>query len=143
MNSMQTTILIIHTVIALSIIGLVLIQRGKGSDAGAAFGSGSSGTVFGSRGATSFFSRATAVLATAFFATSLTLAYISSQRSGAPESVLENLSETAIEAQSPVVMPADDGVPALEVESIEPAAEDSDVPALDTETSEEAPTPEE
>ena len=143
MDSMQTTILIIHTLIALSIIGLVLIQRGKGSDAGAAFGSGASGTVFGSRGSTSFFSRATAVLATAFFATSLTLAYISSQRSGAPESVLENLPETVIEEQLPAAMPADDGVPALDVESIEPAAEDSDVPALDTEISEDAPSPEE
>ena len=144
MNSMQTTILIIHTLIALSIIGLVLIQRGKGADAGAAFGSGASGTVFGSQGTTSFFSRATAVLATAFFATSLTLAYMSSQRSGAPESLLEGLPESAvIEEQSPVAVPSADGVPALEVENAAPVVEDTDVPALDTETLDDAPTPEE
>lgn len=144
MDSMQTTILIIHTLIALGIIGLVLIQRGKGADAGAAFGSGASGTVFGSQGTTSFFSRATAVLATAFFATSLTLAYMSSQRSGAPESLLENLPEPAvIEEQSPVAMPSADGVPALEVEAAAPVVQDADVPALDTETPDEAPTPEE
>jgi len=143
MDSMQTTILIIHTLIALSIVALVLIQRGKGADAGAAFGSGASGTVFGSRGSTSFFSRATAVLATAFFATSLTLAYISSQRSGAPESLLEGLPETVIEEQVPVVEPADDDeVPALEVEGIAPIVEDAEIPALETDSAENDPTPE-
>ncbi len=142
MDSMQTTILIIHTLIALSIIALVLIQRGKGADAGAAFGSGASGTVFGSRGSTSFFSRATAVLATAFFATSLTLAYISSQRSGAPESLLEGLPETVIEEQMPVVEPVDDDeVPALEVEGIAPIVEDAEIPALETDSAENDPTP--
>jgi len=144
MDSMQTTVLIIHTLIALGIIALVLIQRGKGADAGAAFGSGSSGTVFGSRGSTSFFSRATALLATAFFATSLTLAYLSSQRSGTPDSLLESLPETAVtEEQSPVGLPADDGVPALEVDDLAPPADDSDVPELDMEPSEEAPIPQE
>ena len=144
MNSMQTTVLIIHTLIALGIIALVLIQRGKGADAGAAFGSGASGTVFGSRGSTSFFSRATAVLATAFFATSLTLAYMSSQRADAPESLLENLPESAeIEEQAPVALPSDDGVPALEVDEMAAPADDSGVPALELETSEEAPIPEE
>ena len=70
-----------HTLIALLIIALVLLQRGKGADAGAAFGAGASGTVFGARGSGSFFSRATAVCATAFFVSSLTLAYLSSQGS--------------------------------------------------------------
>ena len=82
MEGIQTTVLIIHTLIALGIIALVLLQRGKGAEAGAAFGAGASGTVFGARGSSNFFSRATAILATAFFATSLALAYISSQRSG-------------------------------------------------------------
>jgi len=144
MDSMQTTILIIHTLIALGLIALVLIQRGKGADAGAAFGSGASGTVFGSRGSTSFFSRATAVLATAFFATSLTLAYMSSQSSGAPESLLENLPATEIEEQAPTVLPADDDVPALEVPDAEPLVEDADVPALEADVAEdEATIPEE
>jgi len=90
MDTIQKAFLIGHTVIAVLIIVLVLLQRGKGADAGAAFGAGASGTVFGSRGSSSFFSRATAVLATAFFASSLTLAYLSSQRATAPTSLLED-----------------------------------------------------
>ena len=66
METIQKFMLITHTLIALAIIALVLLQRGKGADAGAAFGAGASGTVFGARGSGSFFSRATAVLATAF-----------------------------------------------------------------------------
>jgi len=89
MDTLQKTVLIGHTLIALLIIALVLLQRGKGADAGAAFGAGASGTVFGSRGSGSFFSRATAVCATAFFATSLTLAYLSSQNAVAPSSLIE------------------------------------------------------
>jgi len=89
METIQKSVLIAHTLIALGIIALVLLQRGKGADAGAAFGAGASGTVFGSRGSGSFFSRATAVLATAFFATSLTLAYLSSQRVTTDESLID------------------------------------------------------
>ena len=85
MDSLQTMVLIVHTVIALLIIVLVLMQRGKGADAGAAFGSGASGTVFGARGSSNFFSRTTAILAAAFFVSSLSLAYISSQRTDTPE----------------------------------------------------------
>jgi preprotein translocase subunit SecG len=88
---MQSAVLIAHTLIAVLIIVLVLLQRGKGADAGAAFGAGASGTVFGAQGSSNFFSRATAVLATVFFVSSLTLAYMSSQRSTAgPESLLED-----------------------------------------------------
>jgi len=152
MDRMQTTILIIHTLIALSIIGLVLIQRGKGADVGAAFGSGASGTVFGGRGSTSFFSRATAVLATAFFATSLALAYISSQHSGAPESLLEKMPAAEIEQAVPAQPAIDDGVPALDEtetavddDSAVPALSDDDsgVPALDTDATEGEQPPEE
>ncbi len=90
MNNIQTAVLIGHTIIALLIIVLVLLQRGKGADAGAAFGSGASVTVFGASGSSNFFSRATAVLATMFFASSLTLAYMSSQVGAqGPESLLE------------------------------------------------------
>ncbi len=78
-SSMQTIILAIHIVIAVSLIVLVLLQTGKGAEMGAAFGSGASGTVFGSRGSASFLTRTTALLATAFFVTSLTLAYLSGQ----------------------------------------------------------------
>jgi preprotein translocase subunit SecG len=98
MDTMQKSVLIAHTLIALGIIALVLMQRGKGADAGAAFGAGASGTVFGSRGASSFFSRATAILATAFFVSSLTLAYMSSQRSTGPTSLLDGAEVVAAPA---------------------------------------------
>ncbi len=104
MVNIQSGLLIAHTVIALTIIVLVLLQRGKGADAGAAFGAGASGTVFGSRGSGSFFSRATAVLASIFFATSLTLAYFASQGPDGPRSLLEDA--PALETE--IVAPADD-----------------------------------
>ncbi len=76
---MHTLLLIIHVMLAVSLIVLVLIQHGKGADAGAAFGSGASATVFGSRGSASFLTRATAILAALFFVTSLSLAYLAGQ----------------------------------------------------------------
>jgi preprotein translocase subunit SecG len=140
MKDMQTPVLIIHTLIAIAIVVLVLIQRGKGASAGAAFGSGASGTVFGSRGSTSFFSRATGILATAFFATSLTLAYISSQQSGVTDSLMEDVAVgTQLEEEASIATPAaTDGVPALD--NIETEIEDMAAPVLDAETPElEAP----
>jgi preprotein translocase subunit SecG len=122
MDTIQKAVLIGHTLIALLIIVLVLLQRGKGADAGAAFGAGASGTVFGARGSGSFFSRATAVCATLFFVTSLTLAYLSSQNSAAPSSVLDDIpvAEEAIEAID------------SEMPSLETGAEDtSDMPTLE------------
>lgn len=76
---MQTILVVLHLFLALGLIGLVLMQHGKGADAGAAFGSGASGTVFGATGAANFLSRATALLATLFFVTSLTLAWFAMQ----------------------------------------------------------------
>jgi len=136
MDTIQKAVLIAHTLIALLIIVLVLLQRGKGADAGAAFGAGASGTVFGARGSSSFFSRATAVCATAFFISSLTLAYLSSQATSTPASLLEN---------APIVEPATDEVPALSdempvtddlpaLEAAEDFVEDAvDLPALEEE----------
>ena len=135
METIQKGVLIAHTLIALGIIALVLLQRGKGADAGAAFGAGASGTVFGSRGSGSFFSRATAVLATAFFASSLTLAYISSQHVTADESLIDPalaVEEQAEEAAVVVEEALDDNIPALD-----PAVEESDLPALEAEVVEE------
>lgn len=77
---MEILILIIHVFAALAIIGLVLLQHGKGADVGAAFGGGASGSVFGSSGAANFLSRATAILAVVFFATSLGLTYFSARK---------------------------------------------------------------
>jgi preprotein translocase subunit SecG len=135
MDNIQTTVLIIHTLIALGIIGLVLLQRGKGADAGAAFGAGASGTVFGSRGSGSFFSRATAVLATAFFATSLTLAYLSSQRGTAPESLLESAPAVEAEQAVPETLPAEEEIPASlpALDGEDAPADDSGLPTLDDE----------
>src|SRR4051812_5908226 len=75
---METVILILHVLTALCVIGLVLLQHGKGADMGAAFGSGSAGSLFGSAGAANFLSRTTGILAAVFFATSLGLTYFHS-----------------------------------------------------------------
>ncbi len=72
---------VIHLVLTITLIGLVLVQRGKGADVGAAFGSGASSTVFGSQGSASFLTRFTAVVAALFFVSSLSLAYMGGQRS--------------------------------------------------------------
>jgi preprotein translocase subunit SecG len=129
MDRIQTIVLISHTVIALVIIALVLLQRGKGADAGAAFGSGASGTVFGSRGSTSFFSRMTAVLATVFFATSLGLAYLSSQTSSGPASLLDDAPSVEGEEATTEAPAEVDGLP--ELPSTDDAVEATDdLPAL-------------
>ena len=112
----QTILHVVHVVTALSLVGLVLIQHGKGADAGAAFGSGASATVFGSRGSGSFLTRATTFLAVMFFATSLTLAMLARQYKE-PGSVMESFgqmtqpkaTETAPETQLAV----DDDVPVV------------------------------
>jgi len=90
MNWLYTATLVFHVLLAAGIVGLVLLQRGKGADAGAGFGSGASGTVFGARGSASFLSRSTAVMATLFFATSLALAYMGGRPTGAT-SVMDTL----------------------------------------------------
>ena len=100
MSTIQTIVLIAHTLIALLIIILVLLQRGKGADAGAAFGSGSSGTVFGAQGSSNFFSRTTAILAAAFFVSSLSLAYLSSQQADIPDSLIETVVDNDAESSN-------------------------------------------
>jgi preprotein translocase subunit SecG len=91
---LHSVLLVIHFICAFGIIGLVLLQRGKGAEAGAGFGAGASGTVFGARGATTALSRATAILAGAFMITSLSLTYVGSHHAAAPSSsILEQLSQ--------------------------------------------------
>jgi preprotein translocase subunit SecG len=77
---MEILVLVLHVFAALGIIGLVLLQHGKGADVGAAFGSGVSGSLFGATGAANFLSRATAILAVVFFVTSLGLTYLSNRK---------------------------------------------------------------
>jgi len=118
-------ITIFHIFLCVGLIGLILIQHGKGADAGAAFGSGASATVFGSQGSGSFLTRTTAILATTFFITSLTLAYFSIQRIEKPESVLDKVVPPSTTSTSEV--PA---VPGENGES--PEMDTNEVPTIDS-----------
>jgi len=80
---MYEIILIFHVIISCALVGMILLQQGKGAEVGAAFGSGASQTIFGSQGSGNFITRTTAVLATMFFVTSLTLSYVATQTSKA------------------------------------------------------------
>jgi preprotein translocase subunit SecG len=90
---MHAFVLSIHILVCLALVGLILIQHGKGADAGAAFGGGggASGSVFGSQGSASFLSRTSAILATVFFVTSLTLAYFSNEAPTRGQSVTDTV----------------------------------------------------
>ena len=112
---LHNVLLVIHLLVAVGVVALVLIQQGKGADAGAAFGGGASSTVFGSQGSSSFLTRATGILATIFFITSLSLAYLSIQNVE-PTSVVDTVIEQKID------------VPAAEEK---PAKSTSDVPVSD------------
>ncbi len=91
---MESFFLVVHVFLAVGVIALVLMQHSKGADAGAAFGSGASATVFGSRGATSFMAKLTTTFAILFFASSLLLAYIAASRTQ-EGSLLSNVEESA------------------------------------------------
>lgn len=122
---MEKFILIIHVLIALSIIGLVLLQQGKGAEAGASFGAGASGTVFGSAGSGNFFSRMTAILATAFFVSSFGLAILARQAADAD-----------VEARLPsipavVEQPGDVPVMESDIPQLEELPEAGDIPVLE------------
>jgi len=130
MNWVQTLAVVFHVLLAFGIVGLVLLQRGRGADAGAGFGAGASGTVFGARGSASFLSRMTAVLATLFFLTSLGLSYLFSRGTEAPASVMDRMpaqkapvDPTAIQAE-----PAPEPAPPAS-ESAAPAADPEPAPA--------------
>lgn len=109
MGIMETLVLLVHVLAALAIIGLVLLQQGKGADMGSGFGAGASATVFGSAGSGSFLTRTTTIAALIFFATSFGLAYIARENAGAAVSV---------------------DVPALEVQESGFAGEGGEVPDL-------------
>ena len=127
---MESVLVVVHLFLAIGLVGLILIQHGKGADMGAAFGSGASATVFGSRGASNFLSRTTAVLAAAFFVTSLTLAYFAMQ-SDEPETLMESAAPAAIETVVPEAPPASDLPSVPEVpEAVAPPASEGDVPQV-------------
>ena len=98
-------LLTVHILVGLSVIGLVLLQHGKGADMGAAFGSGASGSLFGASGSANFLSRTTAILAAVFFLTSLGLTYVASSKPKASGSVMDTV-KTEQTAPSPVEVPA-------------------------------------
>ena len=114
---MHTILVVVQVLAAIALIGLVLLQHGKGADAGAAFGSGASGTVFGARGSANFLSRATAVCATVFFVVSLSLAYVVQGRK-APDSVVDT------------VAPAEPSVTTVTVPDEQPPAPVEETPTV-------------
>ncbi len=118
---METVLIVVHLLLSLALIGLVLIQHGKGADAGAAFGSGASATVFGSQGSGNFLSRTTAILATLFFITSLALAYFAMNTARDT-----GLMDRATPAAEQPAVPATGDLPPV---ADEPAAQ-GDVPAV-------------
>jgi len=118
----DSILIIVHLFVAAALVSLVLLQQGKGADMGAAFGSGSSQTVFGARGSANFLSRTTSVLATVFFLTSLSLAYFAGQGRQV-ESVVDRLDGVApIEAAQDAMQqaPAMEDVPVVPDESSVP-----------------------
>ncbi|KGK82309.1 preprotein translocase subunit SecG [Stutzerimonas degradans] len=119
---LQTVVIVVHLLVALGVVVLVLLQQGKGADAGASFGSGASATVFGSQGSTTFLSRLTAILAGVFFVTSLGLAFFAKEQA-------DNISQAGLPdpavLEVPASKPAENDVPVLEER--DPAG---DVPSL-------------
>ena len=115
-------VLTVHVLVGLGVIGLVLVQHGKGADMGAAFGSGASGSLFGATGSANFLSRTTAILAVVFFVTSLTLAYIASNKPKNTGGLMQN----AVESRSVTAPPAT-GADKAGI-SIDPASKAKDIP---------------
>lgn len=115
MNALFTFIIVVQVLSALVIIGLVLLQHGKGADMGAAFGSGASGSLFGATGSSNFLSKSTGVAAAIFFAATLALAFFGNKRGGVGGGVMENLppvSSPASASEGTKTAPAQKAAPA-------------------------------
>jgi len=125
--AMYQVIIVIHVLLGLGVVGLILMQQGKGADAGAAFGTGSSSSVFGAQGAASFLSRSTAILATLFFTTSLGLAILNGQRGSANDLITAPKTQDEITTISAPAQPkSPEDIPAQPATISEPA------PAVET-----------
>lgn len=128
---MDIILLVLHVFLSLGIITLVLLQKGAGASAGAAFGGGGgAGSVFGASGSANFLSKTTAIFATAFFINSLVLAYMAANRDVQTDSVLDALTAPAVEMpapDAPPAIPSDIEIPAAE--AVEPATDDVPPPA--------------
>jgi len=112
---MEIFLLAIHVVAAAAILVLVLLQHGKGADMGAAFGTGSAGSVFGAAGSANFLSRATGIAATIFFATSVGLTYVGAHRSSGGGGVMQGVTGEPAKVEQSVPSPT--GVPATPAKS--------------------------
>ena len=122
---MENIVLVFHFLVAVGLIGLILLQQGKGAEVGASFGSGASQTVFGSSGSWNFFSRMTAILATIFFVTSISLALLAKNRTAVDEDLLPELLSVPVEAMQESDLPV--------VNEVAPATSD-DLPEVPAET---------
>jgi len=133
MGFLESALLVVHLIVAATLCGLVLLQHGKGADMGAAFGSGSSGSLFGASGSANFLSRTTAALAAVFFLSSLGLTYLgtthSKSKDGAQQGIMGDIPVTKsveipkeVPATAPVPVPAGDSAPAA------PASKAGEVP---------------
>jgi preprotein translocase subunit SecG len=111
-----TLILVVDVIVAMCIIGLVLLQHGKGADVGAAFGSGASGSLFGASGSANFLSRTTAVLAAVFFLTTFVLAYLVTHKPRAGGGVMDTVKEQPKAPAAPAAAPAPDAAKAQDTE---------------------------
>ena len=145
MQTFHTILLVVQVLTAMCLIGLILIQHGRGADAGAAFGSGASATVFGARGSSNFFSRATSALAAVFLANSLALAWIATERVRGQQSLIKDVATQTTADTSKTSAPEPDKSAATEpapagetapaggtapTSGTEPAPVQSDVPAI-------------
>lgn len=121
---MYQVIIVVHVLLGLGVVGLILMQQGKGADAGAAFGTGSSGSVFGAQGAASFLSRATAILATLFFMTSLGLAVLNGKQGAA----YDLMNAPKVERDDTLGIPDVDGAKGVSDTSSVPGVKSEEVP---------------
>jgi len=124
MNTLHTLIIVVQVISALSIIGLVLVQHGKGADMGAAFGSGASGSLFGASGSSNFLSKSTAVAAAIFFAATMGLAFLAAQPATESGGVMDRLPESAVPGAIDNAVPGAVTPPAPAKEGAAPAGAD-------------------
>lgn len=129
MNAVVNVILAVQMLTALGMIGLILIQHGKGADMGAAFGSGSSGSLFGASGSANFLSRTTAVLAAVFFVATLALAYFGNARPASTGSVLEGSAATVPAAAPAASVPVPDASSSVPAVPAQPASGAAQIPS--------------
>ncbi len=123
MNTLFLVVVVVQVLAALAIIGLVLLQHGKGADMGAAFGSGASGSLFGATGSSNFLSKSTAVAAGLFFVATLGLTFIGNHHSAQSASVMDGQSTAA-----PAAAPAQQAAPAAPAEAAKPADQSNQIP---------------